>query len=223
MKYTTLFETTAEFNAAQPTLDTPNVSLVEETMEVSFMPYVAPEIDPYLDDPKLVVIYNVSSTEEDTPLFSVDYISYFSSMEIDGLEFNELVATYRFNTTGEHVIKYVYDDTKLNGLFYDNAFIKKMYIPNTITNIYSTMGSALSLPNLEFISIPNSINNIYIDQIGYCPNLNKIRCTAISAPSLDANTFTGVSQTGTLYVPTGATGYDDWLTALGNGWTLVEE
>jgi len=40
MKYITLFETAAAYNAA--TLDLPNVSLVEETMSVSYNPYVDP-------------------------------------------------------------------------------------------------------------------------------------------------------------------------------------
>ena len=60
-----------------------------------------------------------------------------------------------------------------------------------------------------------------------CSSLTSIRCAANVAPSLDTNDqevtcFSGISQTGTLYVPTGATGYNTWLTALGSGWTKVE-
>ena len=40
MKYITLFETDAAYNAA--TLDLPNVSLVEENMSVGFKPWVDP-------------------------------------------------------------------------------------------------------------------------------------------------------------------------------------
>jgi hypothetical protein len=42
MRYITLFDTTAEFEAAQSTLDKPNVSLVEATQNISYLPY-----DPY--------------------------------------------------------------------------------------------------------------------------------------------------------------------------------
>ena len=42
MKHITLFETLAGFQAAQATLDRPNVSLIEATMGVNYLPYVAP-------------------------------------------------------------------------------------------------------------------------------------------------------------------------------------
>ena len=51
---------------------------------------------------------------------------------------------------------------------------------------------------------------------------------ATTASKIENNTFQGISTGGTLTVPTGATGYDVWLSAddyyLGKyGWTLVEQ
>jgi len=40
MKYIKSFETLAGFQAAQATLDLPNVSLIEATMGVNYLPYV---------------------------------------------------------------------------------------------------------------------------------------------------------------------------------------
>lgn len=51
-----------------------------------------------------------------------------------------------------------------------------------------------------------------------CPALNTIVSRAETAPSFTHNG--GVSDTGTLYVPQGATGYDTWIESLGAGWTL---
>lgn len=46
MKYIKDFETVAAFEAAQATLDRPNVSLIEATMGVNYLPYVAPSNEP---------------------------------------------------------------------------------------------------------------------------------------------------------------------------------
>jgi len=44
MKHLKIFETVAGFQAAQATLDLPNVSLIEATMGVNYLPYVAPVV-----------------------------------------------------------------------------------------------------------------------------------------------------------------------------------
>lgn len=96
MKYITLFDTTAEFEAAQSTLDKPNVSLVEATQNISYLPYVAPET-------RVIIKYNVTDTEADTPLYFADYPELITEMEIDGVKQNNVVTSYRFDTTGEHI------------------------------------------------------------------------------------------------------------------------
>lgn len=49
----------------------------------------------------------------------------------------------------------------------------------------------------------------------------------MNAPTLytdgSTNSIGNIAATGTLYVPTGSTGYDAWMTVLGNGWTKVEQ
>lgn len=44
MKYITLFETATAFEAARATLDLPNVSLIEATNGINYLPYVAPVV-----------------------------------------------------------------------------------------------------------------------------------------------------------------------------------
>jgi len=47
MKYIKLFETASAFESARATLDLPNVSLIEATNGLNYLPYVAPAPDPY--------------------------------------------------------------------------------------------------------------------------------------------------------------------------------
>jgi hypothetical protein len=155
MKYITLFDTTAEFEAAQSTLDKPNVSLVEDTQNISYLPYVAPET-------RVIVKYNVTSTEEDTPLYFSEYAEYLVGMEIDGVEKNNVVTSYRFDTTGEHIVKATLpddEDTIYSWTFAYTESITEVIIPSTVTGIE---GGAF----------------------GYCSNLSKITCNAMAAPTL---------------------------------------
>lgn len=198
MKYVTLFNTTAEFEAAQSTLDKPNVSLVEDTQNISYLPYVAPET-------RVIIKYNVTDTEADTPLYFADYPELITEMEIDGVKQNNVVTSYRFDTTGEHIVKATLpddEDTIPSYTFENTASITEVIIPNTVTVI----GAAA---------------------FGYCSNLSKITCNAMNAPTLntewDVNSIGHIAATGTLYVPTGSTGYDTWMAVLGNGWTKVEQ
>ena len=198
MKYITLFDTTAEFEAAQSTLDKPNVSLVEDTQNISYLPYVVPET-------RVIIKYNVTDTEEDTPLYFSDYAEYLVGMEIDGVEQNNVVTSYRFDTTGEHIVKAT--------------------LPDNEDTIYSwTFGYIESITE---VIIPSTVTGIGGGAFGYCSNLSKITCNAMDAPTLyidqSCNSIGNIAATGTLYVPTGSTGYDAWMTVLGNGWTKVEQ
>lgn len=198
MKYITLFDTTAEFEAAQSTLDKPNVSLVEATQNISYLPYVAPET-------RVIIKYNVTDTEADTPLYFADYSELITEMEIDGVKQNNVVTSYRFDTTGEHIVKATlpYDkDTIYSWTFAYTDSITEVIIPSTVIGIG---GGAFC----------------------GCSNLSKITCNAMNAPTLytdgSTNSIGNIAATGTLYVPTGSTGYDAWMTVLGNRWTKVEQ
>ena len=197
MKYITLFDTTAEFEAAQSTLDKPNVSLVEDTQNISYLPYVAPET-------RVIVKYNVTSTEEDTALYWSDYAQNIAALEIDGVGQNEVITSYRFDTTGEHVVKFTLPESNV---------------------IYSwTFAYADSITE---VIIPSTVTLLGGGAFGYCENLSKIICNAMDAPTLGTdqrcNSIGNIAATGILYVPTGSTGYDAWMAVLGNGWTKVEQ
>ena len=126
-------------------------------------------------------------------------------MEIDGLAQNNVVSTYRFDTTGEHIVKATLsddEDTIPSWIFSYTDSITEVIIPSIVTGIG---GGAFYR----------------------CSNLSKITSNAMDAPTLGTdqgcNSIGNIAATGTLYVPTGSTGYDAWMAVLGNGWTKVEQ
>ena len=126
-------------------------------------------------------------------------------MEIDNVQQNEVVSTYRFDTTGEHIVKATLPDDEDTIPYWTFSYtdsITEVIIPSTVTLIG---GGAFY----------------------GCSNLSKITCNAMVAPTLSVdqscNAIGHIAATGTLYVPTGSTGYDVWMAVLGNEWTKVEQ
>lgn len=132
----------------------------------------------YVND-KLVVTYDVKSTSEDTALFDLSYGSSIVGIEIDGVELQTVQNTYRFNTTGEHVVKYTFNNPAVidNNCFKPdsvNLYITKYEVPETITYIgyYSFNSSedkfdivmySTTPPSISFnICDVDKVNNIYV-------------------------------------------------------------
>lgn len=59
--------------------------------------------------------------------------------------------------------------------------------------------------------IPNTVQTIGNYAFFSCSKLNEIVLLAATAPSVQSQTFQFVKQNGVLRVPTGATGYDMWM------------
>ena len=90
-------------------------------------------------------------------------------------------------------------------------------------------GSAFAgCSGLTSVTIPNSVTDIENWVFRNCNNLNSIVCNATTAPTIRTTTFQDVKTNGTLYVPTGSTGYNTWM-GTGNyylgkyNWTKVEQ
>ena len=93
-------------------------------------------------------------------------------------------------------------------------------IPNDVTSIGDFAFMSI---NLENIIIPSSITSIGNKAFFGCQELTSITCLATTAPTLGNDVFENVSGTGTLTIPSGATGYDNWIgTVLPSGWTIEE-
>ena len=136
----------------------------------------------YVND-KLTVTYDVITTEEDTALFDSHYGSSIVGVEIDGVELSTVQNTYRFNTIGEHTVRYtLHDPSSISA----NCFrpdgtalrITKYYIPEEITSIeYDALQT--SLDSLDIVVYSNTPPEIAYS-IGNESDINKIYVPAES-------------------------------------------
>lgn len=81
--------------------------------------------------------------------------------------------------------------------------------------------------SLISITLPSSITSIASDAFS-TSTLESIICNATIAPTIKHDTFYNIKANGTLYVPTGSTGYDVWMSTnnfyLGSrSWIKVEQ
>jgi len=93
-------------------------------------------------------------------------------------------------------------------------------IPDSVTSIGS--GAFYNCTGLTNITIPDSVTSISSWAFQNCTGLTSITCNAITAPTIQSNTFHNVKTGGTLTVPSGSTGYDEWIVYL-KTWTKVEQ
>jgi hypothetical protein len=81
---------------------------------------------------------------------------------------------------------------------------------------------------LNSVTIPNSVTSIGERAFYGCSGLTSITSLATTAPTIQNDTFLEMGSNGTLYVPSGSTGYDVWM-GTGNyylgkyNWTKVEQ
>ena len=107
--------------------------------------------------------------------------------------------------------------------YYDSLDTMEKYLTtlkfgDAVTAI--TAGACSGFTALTTVEIGTGMQDIGANAFENCTSLTGITSYATTAPTITNSTFQGVSQTGTLYIPQGSTGYDDWENALGSGWTV---
>jgi len=198
MKYITLFETAAAYDAA--TLDLPNVSLIEENMSVDYKPYV-PET-------RLVCKYNVTDTSSSTALRTSYEQNIFKSMEIDDVMLDNLVSEYKFDTVGEHTVKYeLSDETKVgnNAPVFNNSNLIECIIPDTVTIIGNN--AFMGCNGLTSIVIPNNVISISQAAFNGCNGLASV-IIGNGVTSIGENAFTNCSNLTSITVDSNNATYD---------------
>jgi len=143
----------------------PYVSLVEENNSVHYNKV----------ETKLVVYYDIQDISAPTTIFT-NYDSSVKSIEVDGTLLDSVVTTYQFDSVGEHVIKFEFNNPTTVGnnapLFDNLTTVKRIVIPNTFTAIGSNAFSYCS--NLTSITIPNSVTSIGSNAFGRCSGLTSV-------------------------------------------------
>ena len=76
--------------------------------------------------------------------------------------------------------------------------------------------------SLHEVTLSSALTTVGINMFYGCTSLDTIVCRATTAPTLGNNVFRNVAESGNLYIPSGATGYDVWLAALPEGWWIYE-
>ena len=99
-------------------------------------------------------------------------------------------------------------------------------IPNTVTTI--GYGAFWHCIGMKYITIPSTVTTIANYAFADCRIAETITCSRSTAPSIKNYTFVDVKTNGTLYVPSGSSGYNTWMSSssyyLGYyGWTKVEQ
>ncbi len=112
-----------------------------------------------------------------------------------------------------------------------NAFkgcssLTSVTIPNGVTSIASSAFQGCS--SLTSVTIGSGVTSIGDSTFNNCSDLTSITSLATTAPTIQLNTFYGVKNGGTLYVPIGSSGYNTWMQNanyyLGKyDWTKVEQ
>ena len=82
----------------------------------------------------------------------------------------------------------------------------------------------ISCTGLTSVTIGSNVISIGDMAFGDCENLTTITSLAATAPTIEWGTFDRVKTDGTLRVPSGSTGYDEWMRYLDMyNWTMVEQ
>ena len=252
-KYLKKFDTHSEYESYITSSDKilPNVSYCEDNNDVHYNPWTDPRVIAKFnveDETEPVALYGND--------YGAIASELFSKVEIDGEEvsisdLDDIGGFYTFETTGEHTVKYTLLDSEVIG---DGAFnycsnltsitipsgvtsigeeafsgcsgLTSINIPNSVTTIGESAFSSCS--GLTSITIPSSVTNIGRGAFDECSNLASITSLVITAPTIQSDTFISIKTGGTLYVPSGSTGYDVWM-GTGNyylgkyNWTKVEQ
>ena len=156
--------------ASGDTMVTPNVSYCEDVEDLHYNPWF---------ETRLTTYYDITDISQPTTIFT-NFDNSVKSIEIDGVMLDSVVTTYQFNTVGEHIIKYEFNDpTKVGNnapLFWGLTIIKRAIISNTFTSIGDNAFNGCS--GLTNINIPNGITSIGNYTFQTCRSL-----TSITIPS----------------------------------------
>ena len=203
LKYLKLFETHTEYEEYMndnPTL--PNVSYCIDNDEVHYNPYVPPM------DTRIVATFNVINSTVPNSIINdeEDIMATVTQMEIDGVVLDDVVSVYKFDTTGDHTVKYTLSDpTSL--LAVDTGFY---YI-----------GMFAFEPRLTKVELPASVTSIGSGLFRGAGQLTNVTLQSTTPPTLGTDVFYNTNANLVIYVPSesvdaykSASGWSDYASRI---------
>lgn len=180
----------------------PNVSLCEQENEVYYNPYVE-----HTFFCKLALNDGSTVELEGSGELTFNMTSGYTSTVV-GAEIGT-----QCTTIGQAAFSYC------NGL-------TSVIIGNSVTTIGNSAFQSCS--GLTSVTIPSGVTNIGAYAFRSCKSLTSITSNAITAPTIQNNTFQNVKTSGTLTVPSGGSGYSTWMQNANYylglyNWTKVEQ
>lgn len=179
---------------------------------------------------KLVVYYDIQDISSPTTIFT-NYDNSVKSIEIDGVLLDSVVTTYQFNSVGEHIIKYEFNNPTIVGssapLFLNLTTIKRAVIADTFTSIGNNAFNTCSLTSISIpdsitsigegafvscislanITIPNSVTNISTNVFGGCTGLTSVTIPG-SVTRIGGSAFGNCSSLASISIPDSVTQID---------------
>lgn len=121
---------------------------------------------------RIVAKFNVTSTSNPINILYNYSIDRIAEIEIDGVIQPEVVSTYTFDTTGEHVVKYTLKTSDIKYMFENCTALTNIYIPSSVTSIGTYAFRNCS--NLTSITIPDSVTSIDVQAFSSCSCLKTV-------------------------------------------------
>lgn len=223
------FNTEADYSAA--TLNYPAVSWI-----VSADTVVYDKSEPTPPEPTyggLTVKYYIEDASVEVTLFNGGGASSSGSgsgsgsggggalpttMIVDGVE-ETPINTWRFETEGEHIVQYGFEDNVIDVSFYGINEITEVVVGDDITEIATLTDNGVfyQCTGITSATIGSGITNIGASAFAMCASLTSVTINAITPPQLDGNVFTTNSNY-PIYVP--ASAVEEYQSSTSTGWYI---